>query len=391
MGRHKLRSFFMMLGIVVGITALTLLVAVGLGAERKVMKSVDKMFGPDEMFIVAGGGQRRGAANQGPVTTLKLDDLEVLYKSINNVVNFDPMLMTPPKEVVYRSSASDFRIMGHSSRAEEVWNRGVTTGRFFNDADMSQKSRVALIGEHAAQELFKGEDPVDKQIRIGNAPYRIIGVLDKAGIDPHGNDKDNEIHIPVTTMMSRMLNIDYIMMAKLKLEKPELQQETIDQVTAMLRTRHSLADGEPDDFRTFTPTLVQELIAEANRMFTLFLPLIASVSLLISGIIIANLMIISVNERVSEIGIRKAVGATRSDILTQFILETVVVSLTGSLTGIILGVFGVRIVSNMMEQPFVLPWFMMIISVLSSVVIGFIAGIIPARRAAKMDPVTALQ
>jgi putative ABC transport system permease protein len=389
MGRHKLRTFFMMLGIVVGIVALTVIFSIGQGTEEQVMSNVEKMFGANDILIAAGGAGM--GPRQGPTDTFTIADLEAIAEEVPNVDMWDPLIMTPGREVVYKDKSATTSIWAHSPRAEIVWNRTVVSGQFFDDRDMESAARVALIGQELAEELFGDRDPVGEQIRIGNVPFLIKGVLELRGVDPHGMNRDHELWIPITTSMRRLLNVDTIANGKLRVKDASKIDETEAQVAAILRERHHLAPQEPDDFHLFTAVRIRQMVSGANRVFNLFLPLIAAISLVVGGVVVANLMLLSVSERIPEIGLRKAVGARSKDILLQFLMETTVVTFVGGVIGIVLGLAGVRIIASMMGIPFAISWQVLILAVLSSTIIGLLAGVFPARRAAAHQPVEALR
>jgi putative ABC transport system permease protein len=390
MGRHKVRTFFMMLGIVIGIFALTVVFSIGEGTEHQVMSQIEKLFSAHDIFISA-GGTGMGAPRQGPVTTLKIADLEAIAEEIPNVEAWDPMIMMTGREAIYKDRSVTTSVFGHSTEAELVWNRTVVRGEFFDEQEVESSARVALIGQDLVDELFGETDPIGEQVRIGNVPFRIKGVLELRGVDPHGMNRDHELWVPASTAMRRMENIDYIPTAKVRLRDPSTMAEAEAQITDILRERHSLAPQEPDDFHLFTPVQIQEMVSSANRVFNLFLPLIAAVSLVVGGVVVANLMLLSVNERIGEIGLRKAVGARSKDIQLQFLMETTVVTFVGGIFGIVLGLFGVRAVTSMMGVPFSISWNALLIAIVSSAIIGLLAGVFPARRAAAHQPVEALR
>ena len=392
MKRYKLRTFFMMLGMIIGITALTLILSLGKGTRQQLMDKVERVISASNILLSAGGGEMRGGPGSGgPTTTLMLEDLSELREQIPNIENYDPMQMIVSRAVKYKEKSLDLRIMGNSPQAEELWDRGVLSGSFFTEAHMKQRARVALVGTVVVKELFHGIDPVGEHIRIGNVPFRVIGVLEPMGIDPHGLDRDNEITVPITTVMRRLMNVDYIMAAKLQLADKSKMEETAAQIVQVLRERHHITPEEPDDFTVITPEKVKRIIARMNNLFSLLLPLIAGISLLAGGVVVAALMLITVNERTGEIGLRKAVGARAKDILLQFIAETAVITITGGLTGFLLGTLGVQVLVAKMKLPTIVPWEAFILGLVFSAVVGMAAGIIPARRAASLDPVETLR
>jgi putative ABC transport system permease protein len=392
MSRHKIRTFFMMIGVVVGITTLTLIFSLGKSTEKKIMDNIKKMFSASNILVNAGGGRMMGKPNMETITkTLTLEDLEYLQSQIPNILSYDPMLMIDKREVIYREKSFNARILGQSPAAETIWNRPAIQGSFITDEHMHQSSRVAMLGVVVAKELFGDINPINKKIRIGNVPFIVIGVLDEVGADPHGMNKDQEIIIPITTMMKRMMNVNFIMFAKIEVKNLNQMAETVDQIRSILRSRHHLNENEPDDFSMITPIQVQEMIATANRVFNVFLPLIAGVALLVGGVVISNLMLITVNERRSEIGLRKAVGARSKDILYQFVLESTAITITGGIVGILIGTFSVQALAWMMKLPPTISWKAVSLGILFSAIVGLSAGIFPARRAAGFDPVETLR
>jgi putative ABC transport system permease protein len=392
MGRHRLRTFFMMLGTFVGVLALTVVMAIGQGTRDAVMGNIQRMFAGNSILLSAGGGgMMGGGSGEGPTTTLVEADLEEILASVPGLRVYDPMVMAGSREVVYQGSSSSVRVLGHSEDHEEVWARGVSRGAFFGEAEVRGSARVALVGETLVRELFGGADPIGLQLRIGSVPFQVIGVLDSMGIDPHGWDRDNEVIIPFTTMMRRVLNVDYLGSAKILAEEGTDLSAAVESIEALLRERHSLAEDELNDFSMITPVQVEEMVASMNRIFTLFLPLLAGVSLLIGGIVVANLMLMGVNERRSEIGLRKAVGARDRDVWLQFLLESSLVTVVGGILALMVGAAGLAVIGGAMEGVSVMPWEAATLGLLAAVAVGLLAGVFPARRAAALEPVETLR
>jgi putative ABC transport system permease protein len=392
LGRHRLRTFFMMLGTFVGVLALTLVVAIGQGTRDSVMGNIERMFAGNSILLSAGGGGMMGGPRgAGPTTTLVMEDLDEILSTVPGVVVYDPMVMASEREVVYQGNSSSVRVIGHSENHEEVWDRGVSRGAFFGEAEVQSSARVALVGETLVREVFEGADPIGLQLRVGTVPFDVIGVLDSMGIDPHGWDRDNEVIIPVTTMMRRVMNIDYVQSAKMLVADAGELDGAVLAIENLLQERHALAEGVPNDFSMITPTQVREMVGSMNRVFTLFLPLLAGVSLLIGGIVVANLMLMGVNERRSEIGLRKAMGASAGDIRTQFLLESTLVTVVGGVLALVVGAVVLGIIAQGMEIPSVMPWQAALLGLGAAVVVGIVAGVFPAKRAAELDPVSTLR
>lgn len=387
--RHKLRSFFMSLGIVIGVATLVVMRSMGSGAEQEMMSKVEKMFSAGSIMVVnSSGGMRGGQPGLGKLT---VDDIEAIGAQLEPVIDWDPSAAINRREVQYQDRNRSLMILGESERAEFVSGRGVSEGKFFSEADVRSAARVALIGTKTANALFSDEDPVGKQIQIGTSPFRVKGVLEPHGMDAHGMDRDDEIHVPITTLMRRMLDLDTIAMAKLIVSRPEDVEETAEQVAEILRLRHRLADDEPDDFSIYTPTEVQQRVREANRVLTVYLPATAGIALLVATIVIANIMLIGVRERIGEIGLRKAVGATSRQISGQFLLESLVVTVISGALGVSLGAGILVVIARTMSPETRITPDSIILGLVAALVVGMLAGYLPARQAAQQEPVEALR
>jgi putative ABC transport system permease protein len=382
----------MMLGTFIGVLALTIVVAIGQGTRDAVLGNIERMFAGSSILLTAGGGGMMGGPRgAGPTTTLTIDDLETIQSTVAGIQVWDPMVQVGSREVVYQGNSSTVRVLGHSDRHEVVWNRGASRGAFFGEAEVRSSARVALVGETLAREVFEGADPIGLQLRIGAVPFEVIGVLDSMGIDPHGWDRDNEVIVPYTTAMRRLMNVDYIGTARILADNDADLDAAVLDITGLLRERHALAEDEPDDFHMITPVQVREMVGSMNRVFTLFLPLVAGISLLIGGIVVANLMLMGVNERRSEIGLRKAVGARARDIWVQFLLESSLVTVSGGLLALAVAAAALALVAQGMEIPSIMPWEAATLGLGAAVVVGLIAGVAPARRASQLDSATTLR
>lgn len=392
MARHRLRTFFMMLGTFIGVLALTIVVAIGQGTRDTMISRIDKIFSGSSILLSAsGGGSRGGPHSAESAVTLTVDDLDAIQASIATIKVWDPMLLAGSREVVYQGTSSTIRVMGHSTHYEEVWNRGASRGALFGDAEVRSSARVALVGETVARELFQGADPIGLQIRVGTVPFEVIGVLEEIGTDLHGWDRDNEVIVPYTTAMRRIMNVDNIGTAKLLAVSEAEIGASVDAIEALLRERHALAADEPNDFSMFTPVQVQQMVGSMNQIFTLFLPIIAGVSLLIGGIVVANLMIMGVNERRSEIGLRKAVGAREKDVRLQFLLESSLVTVVGGLIALIVAAATLTFVGRAMDFSGIMPWEAAVLGLGAAILVGLVAGVVPARRAAALESASTLR
>ncbi|HKI05782.1 MAG TPA: ABC transporter permease [Thermoanaerobaculia bacterium] len=390
MARSKLRSGFMMLGSLVGVAALTLVVSLGEAGNRKMLTTVDQIFGGSSIVVFARGG-RQVAGPRGESARLTLDDVEAIARELPGIEAWDAQQGLSDAAVRYGDASGTARIMGQTERSERVWHRGVSRGEYFDTAAVAGSARVALLGETVARDLFGGEDPLGAEILIGSVRFRVIGILEAFGTDAHGMDRDDEVVVPISTAMRRLMNADSIRMAKLLVKDPDAVAATAGDVERILRERHAIAPGQPDDFMIRTSLQVQEMVSKVQRVLFLFLPLVAGVSLLAGSFVAASLMLSQVNERVGEIGLRRAVGARPEDIQVQFLLETAVTALGGGLLGLLAGCAGAQYIARRMALGDVLSWQAIALGLGAAAVTGLLAGVVPARRAARLQPAEALR
>ena len=389
MRRYKLRTAFMMLGGFIGVAALTFVVSVGKGAEAKVLRMVKQTFGDDAILVVGGGSRLMGGAHTG-AARLTIDDVAAVAQQVPGIDAWDPQAELRTT-IRHGDATTTSRVLGGSERWSRVWGRGVTSGEPFDAAAVAGAARVAIIGEAVAHKVFPGEDPIGGEIRIGAVPFRVIGVLESFGTDMHGMNRDNEIVVPLTTLMRRLSNRDAISAAKLVVGDPTRQGSIAAEVRRVLRARHGLERDQPNDFSVATSAGVQRNVASMQRIALLYVPLIGGVVLIVGGIVAATLMLASVSERVGEIGLRLAVGARPDDIRGQFLAETAATVVAGGLAGIVAGLFGVQLLAMHFPLDATVSWTAVGISILSSVIVGLLAGVLPAQRAAGMNPVDALR
>jgi len=322
---------------------------------------------------------------------LTLDDINALARAVPGITDWDPQQPIPAAELRYEDKSASARVLGQSERGARVWGRSVSRGEYFDAAAVAGAARVAVIGETALASLFGAADPIGADVLIDAVPFRIIGILERFGTDLHGMDRDNEVVVPISTAMRRLTNTDTIGMARLLIDDPARSEEMAHQVADTLRQLHGLAPGQPDDFAVMTAVEVQRLVGQAEQIFFVFLPLIAGVSLLAGGMVAATLMLVAVNERIPEIGLRRAVGALPADIRLQFLFESAVTTLTGGLLGLAMGLAGSQVIASKMHLGDIVPWKMVIAGVVLATVTGLLAGVAPARRAARLQPIDALR
>lgn len=390
LARHRLRTTFMALGSFIGVAALTLVISVGEAASRKVLNTVHQLFGGSSILVVAGGSHLLGGPRPD-TARLTIDDIDAVAREVPGVATWDPLLAAPGTTIKHGGATATARVLGQSERSREVWERGVSRGDYFDAHAVAASSRVALIGESLARKLFGSDDPIGSDVLVGSVPFHIIGVLERFGTDIHGMDRDNELIVPISSLQRRVLNVDTILQAKMLVGDPSRVVDTAKAVEQALRSRHAIPDGRPSDFTMITAVEIQEMVGFVQRILFLYLPLVAGVSLVAGGIVAATLMLASVSQRVPEIGLRRAVGATREDIHFQFVAETSLTIAAGGLLGLLLGyVIAVHVAAHL-GLGSALSLRAALAGLGASVAVGLLAGLLPARRAAAMQPVAALR
>jgi putative ABC transport system permease protein len=378
MSRNKLRTLFMSIGVMLGVATLIAGQSLGGGAEQQLKQRVDKVFSPGSIMLVS--------------RTLTNGDVDAIEAQMEQVVASAARFGGGESEISYQGANRKAAVFGHTVQGETVWNRSVIEGRFFNSRDMSNTARVALVGHRLAELLFGANgDPLDEEILIGSVPFRIIGVLEPAGIDPHGEDRDEDIYIPITTAMRRLNNTEYIGIAKLLVSDLEQIDDDVEQISEILREEHNIAAGEDEDFALYSSKFVGQMVVKTNRVLNVYMMAAASVVLLVAAIVIASIMLVVVRERVAEIGLRKALGATEQNISFQFLTEVVSVTLVSGLLGVGLGLAAANLVSRFTGLPVVLTTSSILLGMLAAALVGIASGIAPARKAARLDPVEALR
>ena len=292
--------------------------------------------------------------------------------------------------VIYQNKNWTTSVAGVNANFQDVNNWTMTSGRFFSDKNVQNRERVAVVGQTVVKNLFADEDPVGKEIRVKNIPFRVIGVLKSKGNGTMGNDQDDTVLIPYTTSMERVEGIDYLRRVYVVAKDDESIDRLQADIENLLRVRHNIKDTNLDDFNIQNMKSIMETVAQTTGTFTLFLGAVAAISLVVGGIGIMNIMLVSVTERTREIGVRKALGATYSVIVTQFLIEAVVISLIGGFIGIAFGIGASKVIGMVSGMSTVVSVPTIIMSFAFSMAIGLIFGIYPARKAAKLNPIDAL-
>lgn len=385
---NKLRSLLTMLGIIIGVAAVIALVSIGNGVKQDIENSISSL-GSNLLVVLPGAPRTPGARpSQGSMKSLKISDYEAIAK-LEGVKAASPMT-NGSYVVIYQNKNWTTSVAGVNSNFQDVNNWTMTSGRFFSDKNVQNRERVAVVGQTVVKNLFTDEDPVGKEIRVKNIPFRVIGVLKSKGNGTMGNDQDDTVLIPYTTSMERVEGIDYLRMVYVVAKDDEGIDRLQADIENLLRVRHNIKDTNLDDFNIQNMKSIMETVAQTTGTFTLFLGAVAAISLVVGGIGIMNIMLVSVTERTREIGVRKALGATYSVIVTQFLIEAVVISLMGGFIGIAFGIGASKVIGMVSGMSTVVSVPTIIMSFAFSMAIGLIFGIYPARKAAKLNPIDAL-
>lgn len=388
--RNRLRSFLTALGVIIGVGAVIAMVALGEGAQRAIERQMEQ-FGTNVLMIFAGSagtGGRQGG--MGSLPTLTLDDAKAIEKEVSSVSLVTATVRTQVV-AVYGNQNWTTSAFGVTPEFAAVRQWAVAAGRFINQTDMEGEARVCLLGQTVAENLFGSADPVGETIRIKNLPMKVIGVLAKKGTTISGSDADDVLYLPLPVAMKRIQGTTRLGSIQVQARGAEDLPLAEEQITALLRQRHGVVAGEPPDFviRNFSERLSTR--EEQARTFKYLLAGIASVSLAVGGIGIMNIMLVSVTERTREIGIRMAVGATERDILSQFLVEAVALSVVGGILGILLGIGGSLLMGWMGLGETSLSLWPIVLAFAVSGLVGIFFGYWPARRAARLDPIEALR
>ncbi len=385
-----MRSMLTMLGMIIGVGAVIASVAVGEGASNQIQEQISSI-GDNMIWIEAGGRNVNGVRTGTRGTkTLTLGDAKAIEQQVALVTNVSPHVDTGV-QVVYGNQNWSTQVRGVSPEYLEVRRWGVARGASFFRNDVDHAANVCLLGQTVVEALFGNEDPLGKTIRVKNIPCQVAGVLAPKGQSAFGQDQDDALIMPYTTVQKKIKGIDWLDDIMCSAVSRDAIDPAEKQITALLRERHHLRADEEDDFNLRHPADIAQAGAEAQRVMTLLLASIASVSLLVGGIGIMNIMLVSVTERTREIGIRLAVGATETDVRMQFLSEATVLSLVGGGLGCEAGVAGSATIANALRWPTHIPPQTILVAVIFSAAVGIFFGYYPAHKAAHLDPIEALR
>lgn len=388
---NKLRSILTMLGIIIGVGAVIAMVSIGLGVQQKVQNSISSL-GSNLLIVMPGSNAPPGTVRlaAGSNITLTNQDAKAISKQVAGISYVLPAVSSQ-YQVIYGNQNWKTSVQGTTPDFLTVRNYGVSAGSFFSHSDDTSRARVAVLGQTVATNLFGAASPVGKTIRINQAPFRVVGVLSTKGQSSMGQDQDDLVLIPLSTAQDRLMGITYLNNISIQAKNADVINKVQEDVTTLLRSRHHLAAGVENDFTVRNMTALMATMTETTGTITVLLGNIAAISLLVGGIGIMNIMLVSVTERTREIGIRKALGATFRNVLLQFIIEAVAISVTGGLFGIAVGIIGARVISWVAGWNTIVAWWAIVGAFGVSVLIGLFFGVYPARKAALLDPIEALR
>jgi putative ABC transport system permease protein len=389
---NKLRTFFMMLGVLIGITALTVIVSVGQGAKVQVMQKMENLSAFGAVMVIPGGGMTRGLGSVDSVpATLTVGDAQAIQAEVPNVQDVALVQSKQGMSIKFGGQSYSTMVWGVTPNYPTIRPTPVSRGGVFGPEDQSSQARVAILGQDTAAALFGNTDPLDQTIRIESVPFKVIGLQKRMGASPGGGNLDDRILIPQATAARRLFNLTNLTQLVVQIKGRDQVPGAAAQVKRLLHERHHIGEGLPDDFSVRIAEQMLGILTGSSQTLTLFLSIVAALSLLVGGFIVMNIMLISVSERTKEIGLRRAVGARRRDILLQFVLEAGAVTAAGGLVGVLLGAGGALLASRLLGWPAAISWPAIVSAVLFAGMVGLVFGVQPARKAAALHPVEALR
>ncbi|HTR82599.1 MAG TPA: ABC transporter permease [Bacteroidota bacterium] len=390
LGRNKLRSFLTMLGIIIGVGAVIAMMAVGEGAQYNIQQQIASL-GTNVLLIFPGstnqGGVRTGT---GSATSMTADDLTAIQTQCPSVQMAAPVIGTGA-QLVYGQQNWGTRVIGSNPEYFDIRSWPLSSGQPFTEADVRSATKVCVLGQTVVDNLFKGSDPIGAIIRVKNMPFKVVGVLSPKGQSAQGQDQDDVLIAPYTTVQKKMMGVTYLGIIMVSAVSQDAMDDAQSQITDLLRVRHKIQPWEDNDFTVRSQTEIANAASATTKVLTILLASIASISLLVGGIGIMNIMLVSVTERTREIGIRMSIGARGKDILFQFLVEAIVLSMAGGTIGVIIGVGSSNLISKLAGWPTVVSPTSVGLAFLFAAAVGIFFGFYPARKAAMLNPIDALR
>ena len=390
LARNKLRAFLTMLGIIIGVGAVIAMVAIGEGAKATIRAQIAGL-GTNVLIIMPGSTNQGGVrVGFGSVNTLVDGDARAILSEVRAVAYASPVLRRSEQLVAGNLNWGTVA-QGVAPEFQHIREWQIASGRFLHDGDMESAAKVVVLGETVVRNLFGNDDPIDAVIRIRNIPFRVVGVLAAKGQTGQGTDQDDTVMVPYTTMQKRLMRITWLQSIVVKAVTAERVAEAEEQITSLLRQRHRIGPDRDDDFNVRNLSDIADAATTSARVMAVLLGSVASISLLVGGIGIMNIMLVSVTERTREIGIRMAVGARSRDIMLQFLVEAVVMAATGGVIGVLLGIGSSEILKDWAQWPTLIDPSIVVIAFVFSGAVGIFFGFYPAKKAANLDPIDALR
>ena len=388
--RNKLRTALTMLGIIIGVSAVIAMISIGNGAKAQVEERIASL-GENVILVLSGNTSRAGVrSGLGGSPTLTVEDAEAIEREVAGITSVSPEVRTST-QVIAGNQNWFTPVLGEAPDYLDLRQWELESGSPFTDVDVRGANKVALIGSTVAEQLFGDELPIGQVIRIKQVPFVVVGLLASKGFSVTGTDQDDVVIVPYTSAMKRVTGTTTMRAISIQVESPDLIDQVQQEITALLRQRHRLQEERDDDFVVRNQEEIAEAATASSRTMTLLLGGIASVSLIVGGIGIMNIMLVSVTERTREIGIRMAVGARGRDILRQFLIEAITLSSIGGLIGVGLGIGASRVLSVVAQWPALTSLESIMLAFLVSAGIGVFFGFYPARKASELDPIDALR
>jgi putative ABC transport system permease protein len=388
--RNTLRSTLTMLGVIIGVAAVIAMLAIGQGAQAVIRAQIASL-GSHSLIIQPGSTSQSGVRyGWGSRTTLRAPDVQAILKECPTIAYATPSLRVG-FQVVYANQNWPTAVQGTGVEYLSIFNWPLASGEWFTSQDIDAASKVAVLGNTVREMLFDSVDPVGQVMQIKNMPFRVIGVLEPKGQSAWGQDQDDVIFVPYTTAQKKVIGTTAIHNILAAAGNSAELPQAIEQITGLLRQRHRLQPWQENDFSIQPLAAMAAAEEESTRVMTLLLGSIASISLLVGGIGIMNIMLVSVTERTREIGIRLAVGAKQRDILWQFLVEALTLSLSGGVVGVGVGLVGSQVLSTTAGWPLLISWGAVVLALTFSGAVGVFFGFYPARKAARLDPIQALR
>lgn len=391
LGNNKLRAFLTMLGIIIGVASVIAMLAIGQGSKKSIQEQIAKM--GSNMIMISPGADIRGGVRQeaSAMQTLKLNDFESLKENTHYLGAISPSVNSSG-QIIYGANNYPISVSGVSQDYLNIRQLEIERGDIFSDYDIQSNAKVCVVGKTIVDNLFSnGENPIGKVVRFNKIPFTIIGVLKEKGYNTMGQDQDAVVLAPYTTVMKRLLSVTYLQMIFCSAITEQDTEKAIDEITNILRNNHKLLKNDDDDFTVRSQQELSSMMTSTTDLMTILLACVAGISLVVGGIGIMNIMYVSVTERTKEIGLRMSVGARGVDILSQFLIEAIMISITGGIIGVLLGVSASFAVKTIVNWPIYIQVWSVILSFAVCTITGIFFGWYPAQKAASLDPIEAIR